>query len=310
MTIPRSAGAVAARPRRRPRRRISSNASSSRTTHDTVLFFSSAARCTGFASTSCRAPARTARGKPMVNMLPLEDGERISAILPMSEVDQDGFVLMATSFGIVKKTPCVDFSRPRSTGLIAVDLLDDDRLVGVAVTDGSRDVMLATSDGKLIRFPESGCACDGPDRTRRARHAARARGAGHLAHDRIGRSGADRDRERLRHVHAVQPTTASRSGGQGLLSIRTSRRNGSVVGAELVEPTDELMLITDGGKLVRTRVNEVSVLGRGAQESSSSACRRASDWSAWSDRGRSGRDRRGAAAIRLRRHHHLPGAVS
>ena len=99
-------------------------------THDTVLFFSSRGKVYWVSVYELPRAGRTARGRPMVNILPLEDGERISAVLPMRDVDQDGFVLMATSLGIVKKTPCTHFSRPRSTGLIAVDLLDDDRLVG------------------------------------------------------------------------------------------------------------------------------------------------------------------------------------
>ena len=234
-------------------------------THDTVLFFSSRGKVYWVRVYELPRAARTARGKPMVNMLPLEDGERISAILPMSEVDQDGFVLMATSFGIVKKTPCVDFSRPRSTGLIAVDLLDDDRLVGVAVTDGSRDVMLATSDGKLIRFPESDVRAMG--RTARGVRGMRlGRGARvislMIASDSLVLTATENGYGKC--TPAADYRKQGRA-GQGLISIRTSRRNGSVVGAELVEPTDELMLITDGGKLVRTRVNEVSVLGRGAQ---------------------------------------------
>ena len=234
-------------------------------THDTVLFFSSRGKVYWVRVYELPRAARTARGKPMVNMLPLEEGERISAILPMSEVDQDGFVLMATSFGIVKKTPCVDFSRPRSTGLIAVDLLDDDRLVGVAVTDGSRDVMLATDDGKLIRFPESDVRAMG--RTARGVRGMRlGRGARvialMIASDSLVLTATENGYGMC--TRAADYRKQGRA-GQGLISIRTSRRNGSVVGAELVEPTDELMLITDGGKLVRTRVNEVSVLGRGAQ---------------------------------------------
>ena len=234
-------------------------------THDTVLFFSSRGKVYWVRVYELPRAARTARGKPMVNMLPLEDGERISAILPMSEVDQDGFVLMATSFGIVKKTPCVDFSRPRSTGLIAVDLLDDDRLVGVAVTDGGRDVMLATSDGKLIRFPESDVRAMG--RTARGVRGMRLRRGARVISLMIASDSLVLTATENGYGKCTPAADYRRQGraGQGLISIRTSRRNGSVVGAELVETTDELMLITDGGKLVRTRVNEVSVLGRAAQ---------------------------------------------
>ena len=234
-------------------------------THDTVLFFSSHGKVYWVRVYELPRAARTARGKPMVNILPLDDGERISAILPMRDLDRDGFVLMATSLGIVKKTPCVDFSRPRSTGLIAVDLLDDDCLVGVAVTDGGRDVLLATSDGKLIRFPESDVRAMG--RTARGVRGIRlGRGAQvislMLATDGLVLTATENGYGKC--TPAAEYRQQGRA-GMGLISIRTSRRNGAVVGAELVEPTDELMLITDGGKLVRTRVNEVSVLGRDTQ---------------------------------------------
>ena len=234
-------------------------------THDTVLFFSSRGKVYWVSVYELPRAGRTARGRPMVNILPLEDGERISAILPMRDVDQDGFVLMATSLGIVKKTPCTHFSRPRSTGLIAVDLLDDDRLVGVAVTSGGCDVMLATSDGKLIRFPESDVRAMG--RTARGVRGIRlGRGARvislMIASERLVLTATENGYGKC--TRAKEYRQQGRA-GMGLISIRTSRRNGAVIGAELVEENDELMLITDGGKLVRTRVNEVSVLGRDAQ---------------------------------------------
>ena len=234
-------------------------------THDTILFFSSRGKVYWVPVYELPRAARTARGKPMVNILPLDEGERISAILPMRDVDQGGFVLMATSRGIVKKTPCADFSRPRSTGLIAVDLLDDDHLVGVAVTDGGCDVMLAASDGKLIRFPESDVRAMG--RTARGVRGMRpGRGARVISLMIFSESLVLTATENGygKCTPAVEYRPQGRA-GQGLLSIRTSRRNGAVIGAELVEKTDELMLITDRGKLVRTRVNEVSVLGRGTQ---------------------------------------------
>ena len=234
-------------------------------THDTVLFFSSRGKVYWVHVYELPRAARTARGKPLVNILPLEAGERISAILPMSEVDQDGFVLMATSLGIVKKTPCVDFSRPRSTGLIAVDLRDDDRLVGVAVTDGGCDVMLAASDGMLIRFPESDVRAMG--RTARGVRGIRLRRGARVISLMIASGGLVLTATENGYGKCTVEAEYRQQGraGQGLISIRTSRRNGAVVGAELVEQTDELMLITDGGKLVRTRVNEVSVLGRSTQ---------------------------------------------
>ena len=234
-------------------------------THDTVLFFSSRGKVYWVRVYELPRAARTARGKPMVNMLPLDEDERISAVLPMSEVDRDGFVLMATSLGIVKKTPCTDFSRPRSTGLIAVDLLDDDRLVGVAVTDGGCDVMLATSDGKLIRFPESDVRAMG--RTARGVRGIRLGPGARVIALMIASEGLVLTATENGYGKCTPAAEYRQQGraGLGLISIRTSRRNGAVVGAELVEETDELMLITDGGKLVRTRVNEVSVLGRNTQ---------------------------------------------
>ena len=234
-------------------------------THDTVLFFSSRGKVYWVRVYELPRAARTARGKPMVNILPLEEGERISAILPMSEVDQDGFVLMATSLGIVKKTPCADFSRPRSTGLIAVDLLDDDRLVGVTVTNGSRDVMLATSDGKLIRFPESDVRAMG--RTARGVRGIRLGRGARVISLMIASEGLVLTATENGYGKCTPPAEYRQQGrgGQGLISIRTSERNGAVVGAELVGESDELMLITDGGKLVRTRVNEVSVVSRNTQ---------------------------------------------
>ena len=234
-------------------------------THDTVLFFSSRGKVYWVRVYELPRAARTARGKPMVNILPLEEGERISAILPLSEIDQDGFVLMATSLGTVKKTQCADFSRPRSTGLIAVDLLDDDRLVGVAVTDGRCDVMLATSDGKLIRFPESDVRAMG--RTARGVRGIRLGRGARVISLMIASEGLVLTATENGYGKCTPAAEYRQQGraGQGIISIRTSERNGAVVGAELVEENDELMLITDGGKLVRTRVNEVSVLGRNTQ---------------------------------------------
>ena len=234
-------------------------------THDTVLFFSSCGKVYWVRVYELPRAARIARGKPMVNILPLEEGERISAILPLSEIDQDGFVLMATSLGTVKKTQCADFSRPRSTGLIAVDLLDDDRLVGVAVTDGQCDVMLATSDGKLIRFPESDVRAMG--RTARGVRGIRLGRGARVISLMIASEGLVLTATENGYGKCTPAAEYRQQGraGQGIISIRTSERNGAVVGAELVEENDELMLITDGGKLVRTRVNEVSVLGRNTQ---------------------------------------------
>ena len=234
-------------------------------THDTVLFFSSRGKVYWVPVYKLPQATRTARGRPLVNVLPLDEGERISAVLPMREVDRDGFVLMATSLGIVKKTPCADFSRPRSTGLIAVDLLDDDHLVGVAVTDGGCDVMLAAGDGKLIRFPESDVRAMGRTaRGVRGMHLGRGARVISLMIAAGGMVLTATENGYGKRTPAAEYRRQGRA-GQGLISIRTSRRNGAVIGAQLVEESDEIMLITDGGKLVRTRVSEVSVLGRNTQ---------------------------------------------
>ena len=234
-------------------------------THDTVLFFSSRGKVYWVPVYKLPQATRTARGRPLVNVLPLDEGERISAVLPMREVDQDGFVLMVTSLGIVKKTQCADFSRPRSTGLIAVDLLDDDHLVGVAVTDGGCDVMLAASDGKLIRFPESDVRAMGRN-ARGVRGMRLVRGA-RVISLMIAPEGLVLTATENGYGKCTPAAEYRQQGrmGQGIISIRTSGRNGAVIGAQLVEENDEIMLITDGGKLVRTRVNEVRVLGRNTQ---------------------------------------------
>ncbi len=234
-------------------------------THDTVLFFSSRGKVYWIPVYKLPQATRTARGRPLVNVLPLEEGERISAVLPMNALGPDGFVLMATSLGIVKKTPCVDFSRPRSTGLIAVDLLDDDHLVGVAVTDGSCDVMLAASDGKHIRFPESDVRAMG--RTARGVRGMHLGRGARVISLMIAAEGLVLTATENGYGKCTQVEEYRRQGraGQGLISIRTSGRNGAVIGAQIVGESDEIMLITDGGKLVRTRVGEVSVLGRNTQ---------------------------------------------
>jgi len=234
-------------------------------THDTILCFSSRGKMYWLRVYNLPQASRTARGKPIVNLLPLEEDERISAVLPLKDFQQSGYVLMATASGVVKKTPLEDFSRPRAAGIIAIDLVNDDRLVGVAITDGERDVMLASSGGKMIRFNER-----------------EVRPMGRNARGVIGmRIPADQRIISLIITGAGRVLTATENGygkctniseyrpqgrgGQGIISIQTSKRNGRVIGALLVEGGDEMMLITSGGKLVRTRVDEVSVLGRNTQ---------------------------------------------
>ncbi len=235
-------------------------------THDTLLCFSSRGRLYWLKVYELPQAGRTSRGKPIVNLLPLEENERINAVLPIREFTEGEFVFMATADGTVKKTPLVAFSRPRSTGIIAVDLRDDNQLIGVAITDGDRDVMLFTDAGKVIRFHES-------DVRPMGRTAAGVRGI------RLGEG------QRVNALIIVDPEAAILTatengfgkrtpvdayplrgrGGQGVISIQTSERNGAVVGAVSVHDDHQIMLITDGGTLVRTRVTEVSTLARNTQ---------------------------------------------
>jgi DNA gyrase subunit A len=208
---------------------------------------------------------RNARGKPMVNLLPLEEGEKINAVLPVKQFDEEHFVFMATSQGTVKKTPLAAFSRPRSTGIIGVDLRDNDRLVGVALTDGQREVILVSSGGKAIRFHENEVRPMGRD-------AAGVRGI---------KLGDGQELIALIVVGEGNILTASSSGygkltplddfpqhgrgGQGVIALQTTDRNGATVAALQVTAGQEIMLISSTGTCVRTPVNEISVLGRNTQ---------------------------------------------
>ncbi len=235
-------------------------------THDWVLCFSSRGRVYWLKVYELPQAGPSARGKPIVNLLPLEEGERINAVLPVKDFSRGGFVLMATAGGIVKKTPLDDFSRPRASGIIAVDLADDDQLVGVDLTDGERDVMLFASNGKMIRFNERQVRAMG-------RGARGVRGV-HLAEGArvIALIVPSADRTVLLATQngygkrtTVEDFRAQGRGGQGLIAVQTSARNGPLVGVALVREEDEIMLITDGGTLVRTRVHEVPVLSRNTQ---------------------------------------------
>jgi DNA gyrase subunit A len=234
-------------------------------THDTILCFSSRGKAYWLKVYQLPQAGRTARGKPIVNLLPLEEGERINAVLPVREYSEDQYVFMATAQGTVKKTALSDFSRPRSNGIIAVDLRDDDYLVNVDITDGSRDVMLFSDAGKAIRFQEN-------DVRPMGRTACGVRGI---------RLGAGQKVIALIIVDEGTVLTATENGygkrtlvsdypthgrgGQGVISIQGSERNGNVVGAVLAKDEDEIMLISNGGTLVRTRVNEISTMGRNTQ---------------------------------------------
>ena len=235
-------------------------------THDTILCFSSLGRVYWLKVYELPQAGRNARGKPIVNLLPLEKDERISAVLPIREYTDDRYILMATSSGTVKKTPLTDFSRPRSNGIIAVDLREDDSLIGVSVTDGTRDVMLFTSAGKAIRFAESqvrpmgrtACGVRGIrlDQGQRVISLIVTRAEGTILT--VTENGFGKRTP-------MDQFPIKGRGGMGVISIKTSERNGEQVGAVLVEDQDEVMLITDGGTLVRNRVSDISRMGRGTQ---------------------------------------------
>jgi DNA gyrase subunit A len=234
-------------------------------THDTVLCFSNRGKVYWLKVYTLPQAGRYSTGKPMVNLLPLEEGEKINALLPVKQYDEQHFVFMATSQGTVKKTPLTAFSRPRSTGIIAVDLADNDRLVGVAITDGQREIILVSSGGKAIRFHEDEVRPMG-------REAAGVRGIKLVeAQELIA----------LIVVGEGNILTASATGygkltplddfpshgrgGQGVIALQTSDRNGTTVAALQVMAGHEIMLISSTGTLVRTPVDEISVLGRNTQ---------------------------------------------
>ncbi|MGW8310710.1 MAG: DNA gyrase C-terminal beta-propeller domain-containing protein, partial [Thiogranum sp.] len=234
-------------------------------THDTILCFSSRGKAYWLKVYQLPQAGRAARGRPIVNLLPLEADERINAVLPVREYSDSQFVFMATAQGTVKKTALSEFSRPRSNGIIAVDLRDDDYLVNVQITDGERDVMLFSDAGKAIRFREADVrpmgrtACG----VRGIRLAAGQKVIALIIVDEGAVLTATENGYGKRTPVAEYPVHGR--GGQGVISIQGSERNGGVVGAVLVRDEDEIMLISNGGTLVRTRVHEISSLGRNTQ---------------------------------------------
>jgi DNA gyrase subunit A len=234
-------------------------------THDTILCFSSRGKVYWLKVYQVPQAGRGSRGKPIVNLLPLEEGERINAVLPVKEYDDESFVFMATSGGTVKKTPLSQFSRPRASGIIAIDLRGDDVLVNAVVTDGFADILLVASSGKGIRFSES-------DVRPMGRGAAGVRGiklpAGHevIALSVIGEGFVLTATEKGYGKRTpVGEFPVQGRGGQGVIAIQTSERNGRTVGATLVSDDDEVMLIASNGTLVRTPVGDISVVGRNTQ---------------------------------------------
>ena len=234
-------------------------------THDTILCFSSRGKAYWLKVYQLPQAGRLARGKPIVNLLPLEEGERINAVLPVREYTEDRFVFMATAQGTVKKTPLADFSRPRANGIIAVDLRDDDYLVNVEITDGERDIMLFSDAGKAIRFREADVRAMGRTAcgVRGIRLTPGRKVIALIIVDEGSVLTATENGYGKRTLVSDYPSHGR--GGQGVISIQGSERNGDVVGAVLVADEDEIMLISNGGTLVRTRINEISTMGRNTQ---------------------------------------------
>jgi DNA gyrase subunit A len=237
--------------------------------HDYLLCFSSRGILYWLRVFEVPQGSRASRGKPIVNVFPLQEGEKITAVVPVKEFDEQHFVLMATARGTVKKTPLADFSRPRPSGIIAVSLEEGDYLVGGVLTDGSADVMLFSSEGKAVRFAESEVRPMG-------RQAAGVRGM------RLPADGSQRvvcmlvARDESRGVLTatengygkrtpIAEYTKHGRGGQGLIAIQASERNGRLVGAVLVDDSDQVMLISTGGVLIRMAVSQIREQGRSTQ---------------------------------------------
>ena len=235
--------------------------------HDYLLCFSDRGRLYWLKVYEVPAGSRSARGKPIVNMFPLEEGEKITAVVPVKEFDQEHFVFMATSQGTVKKTPLDEFSRPRPSGIIAVSLDEGDYLVGAALTDGKYDVMLFSSEGKAVRFEEAEVRPMGRQATgvRGMRLGEGQRVVCMLAANNESKGVLTATENGFGKRTALGEYPRHGRGGQGVISIQTSERNGAVVGAVLVEDTDEVMLISTGGVLIRTSVAQIREMGRSTQ---------------------------------------------
>lgn len=235
-------------------------------THDTLLCFSSLGKAYWLKVYQLPQGGRTSRGKPIINLLSLSEGERINAILPVKEYSDNQYIFMATAQGTVKKTRLSEFSRPRNDGIIAVDLRDNDRLIGVALTDGKQDVLLFTNAGKVIRFPEEKVRAMG-------RTACGVRGVRLLEGQEVisliiakveGAILTSTENGYGKRTPIEEHRLTGR-GGQGVVAIKTSERNGKVIGAIQVSPGDEVMLISDRGTLVRIPSDEIRSAGRNSQ---------------------------------------------
>ncbi len=249
-------------------------------THDTILCFSDRGKVYWLRVFQLPQAGRQARGKPLVNLLPLEGDEQVTAILPIQGYDENQFILMATSAGTVKKCRLTDFSNQRSNGIIAVNLDDDDHLIGVSLTEKGEDILLVSQEGKAVRFSEADVRAMG--RTARGVRGIRLSESDAVislmvvsGEDQSSGADGETETEQLAvltsTVHGYGKRTAvtdfprKNRGGKGVIAIKTSERNGTVVSSLIVNDEDEAMLITDGGVLIRTRVSEISVQGRNTQ---------------------------------------------
>jgi DNA gyrase subunit A len=236
-------------------------------THDFILCFSNRGRLYWLKVYNVPQGGRNARGKPIVNLLPLEEGEKINTLLPVKTFDDEHYVFMATSNGIVKKTPLSDFSRPRTAGIIAVGLDDGDFLIGASITDGRHDVMLFSDGGKAVRFDENDVRPMG--RTARGVIGMKLAKGKKLISLLVAEDENDfvltaTENGFGKRTPITEYTRHARA-TQGMIAIQTSERNGRVVAATLVKPDDEIMLITTGGVLIRTRVKEIRSMSRSTQ---------------------------------------------
>ncbi|ADE12296.1 DNA gyrase subunit A [Sideroxydans lithotrophicus] len=236
-------------------------------THDYILCFSNRGRVYWLKVYDVPQGTRISRGKPIVNLLPLEAGEKINAILPVKQFAEDQFIFFATSEGTVKKTPLSDFANPRKAGIIAISLDEGDFLIGVAITDGKHDVMLFSDEGRAVRFDEDDVR--GMGRTARGVRGMNLAKGGKV----IALLVAENEEQSVLTATEngygkrtpISEYTRHGRGTQGMIAIQTSERNGKVVAATLVKPEDEIMLIGTSGVLIRTRVNEIREMGRATQ---------------------------------------------
>jgi DNA gyrase subunit A len=236
-------------------------------THDTLLCFSSRGKLYWLKVYELPQASRTARGKPIINLLPLEEGEQINAVLSIRNYVEDMFVFMATADGTVKKTSLIEFSRPRPSGIRAIELVDGNKLIGVELTDGKRDIMLFSDAGKVVRFPESHVRSMG--RTAKGVRGIRLTKGQNAISLIIVKSTETTVLTATQNGYGkrtdIEDYPQKSRGGVGVISIQATKRNGPVVSAVAVENDDEIMLISDQGTLIRTPVKDISVFGRNTQ---------------------------------------------